>query len=255
MSNSEISGNEEPEYIDCLEETRDVYEDELSNDDEDNSCSYYRENDCSKYCDKLKRLEDEQDQLNGSLIALTSHFAQVQLRLKQICDASPEQKENLLKELEEFAFRSIPDLRDPIIEEDEENEGEDNGEQVINKDGTVNVQSSKLEAQRAKQKQLIAKLKCQLEDLEQYAYETGQTPNLPSSWLLERQTVIIEQLRGKLPLELDQLDKLTPDDLRKQVDNAIRKVNFFIMISINGFLQLTVSLCLLFFFFSWLILL
>lgn len=37
---------------------------------------------------------------------------QVQFRLKQIVDASPEEKEILLLQLEEFANRGIPDLRD-----------------------------------------------------------------------------------------------------------------------------------------------
>lgn len=37
---------------------------------------------------------------------------QVQFRLKQIVDASPDEKEKLLHELEEFANRGIPDLRE-----------------------------------------------------------------------------------------------------------------------------------------------
>lgn len=61
--------------------------------------------------DEMKRLQEEQDQLNSSLLALTSHFAQVQFRLKQIVTAEDEDKEGLLRELEEFAFRGIPDVR------------------------------------------------------------------------------------------------------------------------------------------------
>jgi hypothetical protein len=38
-------------------------------------------------------LEKEQEQLNSSLLALTTHFAQVQFRLKQIVNAEDEQKE------------------------------------------------------------------------------------------------------------------------------------------------------------------
>lgn len=68
-------------------------------------------------------------------------------------------------------------------------------------------------------------MKDQLEDLEKYAYETGELTSIPSSMLLERQTVIIEQLKGKLPLNLDQLEKSTPEELRKQVDKAIREVS------------------------------
>lgn len=57
---------------------------------------------------RLRRLEEEQDLLNSSLLALTSHFAQVQFRLKQVVHAQREDKEQLLAELEEFAFRGCP---------------------------------------------------------------------------------------------------------------------------------------------------
>ena len=43
--------------------------------------------------DRLKNLEEEQDQLNSSLLALTTHFAQVQFRLKQIVTAPADEKE------------------------------------------------------------------------------------------------------------------------------------------------------------------
>ncbi|EEC00804.1 conserved hypothetical protein, partial [Ixodes scapularis] len=157
--------------------------------------------------ERLRHLEEEQEQLNSSLVALTTHFAQVQFRLKQIVNASQEEKEVLLKELEEFAFRGIPDLRSYqtgvgiLLSEQEQEE--------------------KLEQQRQKQKELIEQLKEQLEDLEKYAFEaTG----MPSSMVLERQTVIIEHLKEKLPLNLDELDLLDPDDLRKQIDQAVREM-------------------------------
>lgn len=41
----------------------------------------------------MERLEKEQEQLNSSLLALTTHFAQVQFRLKQIVSAEAEDKE------------------------------------------------------------------------------------------------------------------------------------------------------------------
>lgn len=57
---------------------------------------------------RLQNLEDEQEQLNSSLLALTSHFAQVQFRLKQIVHAQSDEKERMLLELEEFAFKGCP---------------------------------------------------------------------------------------------------------------------------------------------------
>lgn len=159
---------------------------------------------------RLQELEDEQEQLNSSLISLTSHFAQVQLRLKQIVAASDDEKEALLKELEEFAFRGIPDFREPQM----------NGNILDDKDN-----DQRWIEQRKKQKELIAKLKDQLLDLEQYAYETGEVTSIPSSMLLERQSVVIEQLKSKLSLNLEVMDKLGPEELRKHVDQAIRDVS------------------------------
>jgi len=43
--------------------------------------------------ERLACLEAEQEQLNSSLLALTTHFAQVQFRLKQIVSAEPNLKE------------------------------------------------------------------------------------------------------------------------------------------------------------------
>lgn len=43
--------------------------------------------------ERIKELEEEQEQLNQSLRALTTHFAQVQFRLRQIISAPNESKE------------------------------------------------------------------------------------------------------------------------------------------------------------------
>lgn len=52
-----------------------------------------------------------------------------------------------------------------------------------------------MESHRAKQHQLIEQLKQQLEDLERYAYETGEA-GLPQTQIVERQKVIIGELFG-----------------------------------------------------------
>lgn len=41
----------------------------------------------------MRELEDEQEQLNTSLLELTTHFAQVQFRLDQIANAPSDEKE------------------------------------------------------------------------------------------------------------------------------------------------------------------
>lgn len=100
-------------------------------------------------------LEQEQEKLNASLMALTTHFGQVQFRLKQIVAAPVEDKELLLKELEEFAFRGCPNM-DP------------NSFMMLD---TSSAHEQIIEEQRMKQKNLIDQLKSQLEDLETYAYQ------------------------------------------------------------------------------------
>ena len=210
-----------------MNEYQDVPLDNVKNEVEDpldplcyNPLNYNSENeyeDTEVFDSRLQELEDEQEQLNSSLISLTSHFAQVQLRLKQIVAASDDEKEALLKELEEFAFRGIPDTREPTIDF--------NGVEGYERDD-----DQRWIEQRKKQKELIAKLKEQLLDLEQYAYETGELTSIPSSILLERQSVVIEQLKNRLSLNLEVMDKLGPEELRKHVDQAIRDVSPVILL-------------------------
>ncbi|OTF72321.1 hypothetical protein BLA29_003819 [Euroglyphus maynei] len=243
---------------------------------------------------RLNQMEQEQELLNNSLVALTSHFAQVQFRLRQIVEAKDidaKKRETLLAELETFANRGIPELMlctNPAIAisggtnlqrsvsmatslmaddvfDDEENdvtEGEyherDVGERERTRSSwgcsqpdyadsvhsgmtatttttdrthkphhssTMLITEEKLERQRSRQKELIGQLKDQLEDLERYAYETGELNSLPSSMLLERQNAIIEQLKSKLPiLSIDEIDQLTPEELRSKVDHAIKEL-------------------------------
>lgn len=50
-----------------------------------------------------------------------------------------------------------------------------------------------MESHRVKQQDLIEQLKQQLEDLERYAYETGEA-GLPQNLIVERQKIIIGEL-------------------------------------------------------------
>lgn len=154
---------------------------------------------------RLQLLEEEQEQLNSSLMALTTHFAQVQFRLRQIIASPNEDKEAMLKELEEFAFRGCPNLSANIQIPDRTNH-----EKII-------------EEQRLKQKELIDKLKNQLQDLESYACQSGVL-EMPSSVMMEKQKVIIDELKQKIDLPLDDLNKLSNDELKKAVDNAICQI-------------------------------
>lgn len=73
----------------------------------------------------LRRLQAERRQLDSALLALSSHFAQVQFRLRQVVRGAPAEQQRLLRELEDFAFRGCPHvlgyegLEDPCGGDDE----------------------------------------------------------------------------------------------------------------------------------------
>ena len=56
----------------------------------------------------LRRLRAERRRLESALLALSSHFAQVQFRLRQVVRGAPAEQQRLLRELEDFAFRGCP---------------------------------------------------------------------------------------------------------------------------------------------------
>ncbi|KAM4535496.1 RUN domain-containing protein 1 [Fundulus diaphanus] len=163
---------------------------------------------------RLVKLEEEQDLLNSSLLALTSHFAQVQFRLKQIVHAQSDEKERMLAELEEFAFRGCPHVVGCRAQDAKQLENSSEREK-----------RERLEAQREKQKDLILQLKTQLDDLERYAYQEGSYDSLPQSVVMERQKVIIDELIKKLDVNLNEdIGNLSPEELRQRVDAAIAQI-------------------------------
>ncbi|XP_008303116.1 RUN domain-containing protein 1 [Stegastes partitus] len=163
---------------------------------------------------RMRKLEEEQDLLNSSLLALTSHFAQVQFRLKQIVHAQSEEKERMLAELEEFAFRGCPHVVGCRAQD---------AKQLEN--STEREKRERLEAQREKQKDLIFQLKTQLDDLERFAYQEGSYDSVPQSIVMERQKVIIDELIEKLDVNLNEdIGNLSPEELRQRVDAAIAQI-------------------------------
>ena len=117
----------------------------------------------------------------------------------------------MLKELEEFASRGCPDLNKKTYS--------------INNNQS---QEKIIEEQKNKQKQLIEELKIQLKELESYAYQVinlffyfflsfysllivskAGDLEIPSTIVAEKQKVIIDELRDKMSLPIDNLNKLT----------------------------------------------
>ncbi|KAG2460807.1 RUND1 protein, partial [Polypterus senegalus] len=139
--------------------------------------------------DKLRRLEDEQELLNSSLLALTSHFAQVQFRLKQIVHAHTEDRERLLVELEDFAFRGCPHVLGCRAQDAQMLENAVSGAESREWSRSEREKRERMEAHRQKQRELIIQLKTQLDDLERFAYQEGNYDSVPQSIVMERQRV------------------------------------------------------------------
>ncbi|NXG07043.1 RUND1 protein, partial [Sakesphorus luctuosus] len=157
----------------------------------------------------VARLQAERRRLHGALLALASHFAQVQFRLRQVARAGPAEQQRLLRDLEDFAFRGCPAPLPHGL-------GAASGEQE---------KQEQIEVQKEKQRELILQLKTQLDDLETFAYQEGSYDSLPQSVVMERQQMIINELIKKLDMDLSEdIATLSPEELRQRVDAAIAQI-------------------------------
>uniref|UniRef100_A0A8C3HSE7 RUN domain-containing protein 1 n=1 Tax=Chrysemys picta bellii TaxID=8478 RepID=A0A8C3HSE7_CHRPI len=163
--------------------------------------------------------------LHGALLALVSHFAQVQFRLRQVARAGPAEQQRLLRDLEDFAFRGCPAaLGDGLGEAPVSAAGRAQGLAAPWGDSWRENQE-RIEARKEKQRELIMQLKTQLDDLETFAYQEGSYDSLPQSMVMERQRVIIEELIKKLDMNLNEdIASLSPEELRQQVDVAVAQI-------------------------------
>lgn len=111
---------------------------------------------------------------------------------------SKDQWTDLLRQLEEFAFRGIPEISPdtPKLSSDE--------------------------TQREHQMDMIGQLKSQLQDLEKYAFEAGDLEQ-PQTIMFEKQKILLDELKKKLNLPIDELKlpHLSTDELKTQVDTAV----------------------------------
>ncbi|KAM5150734.1 RUN domain-containing protein 1 [Callospermophilus lateralis] len=177
----------------------------------------------------LRRLRAERRRLDSALLALSSHFAQVQFRLRQVVRGAPAEQQRLLRELEEFAFRGCPHVLgyegpgDPVSDEGDRLPGD--RPRLRGEDQSEREKQERLETQREKQKELILQLKTQLDDLETFAYQEGSYDSLPQSVVLERQRVIIDELIKKLDMNLNEdISSLSTEELRQRVDAAVAQI-------------------------------
>mgnify|MGYP002803887147 CR=1 FL=1 len=170
----------------------------------------------------LKKLEEEHEQLNLSLSALTTHFAQVQFRLKQVVAAPKTDQENLLQNLEKFAFEGIPDV--------------DGAKPVRHrKRAPVKAHEKRLQEQKQKQEKLITQLRKQLEEMEATVVKgASETTDSPQK-LIEKQKLLLSQLSsqeeqaGPSHTSKDEFsDKIPKEQVIKQITKQIMDLEKFI---------------------------
>lgn len=131
--------------------------------------------------DELKILERDKEKLSSSLFALTTHFAQVQFRLRQVIHAPPEAKENLLQSLEEFASQGIPEI------------------EMLNerKDGATLM--TEIYLRRQQQKKVFSVLKKQLSELQEYALRNNQ-----ENAAFQQHRVVLSELKSEIKLNFNE---------------------------------------------------
>ncbi|TGZ70376.1 hypothetical protein CRM22_003232 [Opisthorchis felineus] len=155
---------------------------------------------------ELSKLVAENEQMTHALIALTSHFAQVQFRLGQVLSAKEENREEMLRSLEQFASRGIPDLQLFAVPPS-----------IPNGSGDVPT------GFHPKPQKLIEELKSQLDELERFAYEMGEQKQPPTQAVLEKQRLVLEELSRKLELDIENLGELSNEELKTIVNSAVQQ--------------------------------
>eukprot|EP00112_Aurelia_sp_Birch-Aquarium-sp1_P000887 Seg1086.5 transcript_id=Seg1086.5/GoldUCD/mRNA.D3Y31 product="RUN domain-containing protein 1" protein_id=Seg1086.5/GoldUCD/D3Y31 len=189
----------------------------------DESMDGYREDFSGSKDDEkhVTELENEQERLNASLMALTSHFAQVQFRLKQIVSAPKTEHEKLLRELEDFAFIGCPETAGP----------DESKLKCVSCTTHMAYEcyDKRVASEKERQKNLAEQLRMLLEELEKYAAKQKDTKtNLfeertPAS-KSDKNRFIVEQLRSKLNMSPEEFESMSPDEMKNQIDKAMAKL-------------------------------
>ncbi|KAI1719496.1 RUN domain-containing protein [Ditylenchus destructor] len=213
-----LFNNKEP--IQCPSElspsaTRKVHKPHNHQSDEDSVCadlwgSSSLEDSCSQYdSDKVRELEEEQNRLNESVLSLSTHFAHIQFRIQQISNAPAEKRDEMLKELQEFASKGCIDISQVRQETEQLKSAAQTEDQSVRekKDRVLN---------------LISHLRTQLEDLEQFAYENGHG-GIPLIELKQRQKMVFDKLQEKIRLKIE-LETLPAYEIGKNLDDGLEQI-------------------------------
>lgn len=160
--------------------------------------------------DRIHALEEEQEILSSSVFSLTSHLAQVEFRLRQVLKAPADEKDGMLKELEEFTSRGVPDARAAP----QGSSGEASCSECVDLE-------LKIRRQRTRQTHFIERLKTQLRELERFAVDAKPE----SGECITQHRSLIDHLRTEIDRSLEEgcHQPLTAEELRHQINCAVQQ--------------------------------
>ncbi|CAD5213057.1 unnamed protein product [Bursaphelenchus okinawaensis] len=161
--------------------------------------------------EKAKELEEEHNRLSESVLTLSTHFAHIQFRLQQINAAPAETRDEMLKELLDFASQGCIDITDVRQQARE-----------LKKLQETDGETPQVKEKRAHVLDLIQKLRSQTEDLEKFAYDFGHG-GMPMSELKERQKLVFDKLQEKIRLKIE-LEGNDHENLKKTLDEGLEQV-------------------------------
>uniref|UniRef100_A0A0N5A3E5 RUN domain-containing protein n=1 Tax=Parastrongyloides trichosuri TaxID=131310 RepID=A0A0N5A3E5_PARTI len=216
-SKKKIDENKKSEESNHVEELIDFsgeVNEDLIDFNEDNKHNENNHNDLSNVAPspeaRMKELEENYEMVNDSLMALSTQFAQIQYRIKQMEKAIDQADQNrIIEEIKEIAFQGCTTSDDVK-----------NIKEVLSHENITN--NEVVESCKKHQNTLINKLRNQLQDLEKFAYETG-SGDLPSTEIMNRQRIVLEKLTNKLQLNLD-IEQIKDNQMFEKVDDALQSV-------------------------------
>ncbi|XP_057297251.1 RUN domain-containing protein 1-like [Hydractinia symbiolongicarpus] len=168
------------------------------------------------------QLQEQHEQLNTSLFALTSHFAQVQFRLKQIIHAPKENQEELLNELEDFAFAGCPNVVGP-------NEKRVACSSCVSHTAIEHYEQRIMD-EKEREERLAVHLKKMISDLEhcqkQLDHKVTKKPRKKGGYIAASKNASKYTFDDAEKLEIsdDEVDGIPKEDIKKYIDKTMSRL-------------------------------
>lgn len=178
---------------------------------------------------RLAELEAEQERMSEAMLALSTQFAQIQLRIQQIAQAPTEQRNEMFQQLQKFASHSCMDFGriKCAIKRSQSSTGAADEANVKQVEAEANGNNNNNNTTQTVPmvRQLIGELRIQLTELEQLAWQNGQLDELPLSELRARQRLVLDRVREKMRLRVQlvgpEAERDDEEQFRRKLDEGL----------------------------------